>query len=1175
MRVVPLGPTRLSSVVPALILAAAYAIAGWLGLWLAIAPGYAAGLWPASGLALAGMLIGGTRAWPGIWLGSFVVNLWTVLDTFPGAALLTSVAIPTGIGVGAAMQALVGATLVRRHVGFPSALTRAYEIGTFLVLGGPVSCLVSATVGVTTLTVSGQIPWEMFVITWWTWWVGDTLGVVIATPLVLSWLAEPRAVWRRRRISVALPLLGVSALAFIVFGYTRGQEEERLRLLFVRQAESMAHTIRTRLVEHLDVLYTFESFYSSTEVSRQAFHIFAQQSLAHEPHLVWWGILREAFHIFAQRSLARHPDLQALSLDLRVPDARREAYEQAMRREGFPDFQISEQTAQGELVRAARRPEYVVVTYIEPYEGNERALGLDVVSLPGRLEALQRARDTGQLVATGRVTLVQDPGRKFGLLVFQPVYGRGLAFRTVEERRLSLQGYVTGVFWISDMVEASLRGLDRHGIVLQVKDETAPAGQRLLYDSRAPALEGLDPALDEELGKPSTGMHWKTTVELAGGRWELGFTPTLEYLAARQSLQPWTVLGGGLAFTSLLGCFLLVVTGRATIIEQLMVERTAQLEASQRMEAEAEQRRREAEVLAELARTINAILDMDAILQRVADGAKELCDGDGATIALCEPGDTAAVIRYWAGTRSRGYYGVRIEPGQGIGGLVLATGRPCRTDDYARDSRLSHEYLPLIRTGRTVGVLVVPIRSGERVDGLLYVGSEQPRTFTDHDEAILQRLADHAAIALHNARLYAAAEQRRRIAESLSEVGRLLSQSLDSIEVGQRIVHHVRRLLQAQVAVLYQLAPGSGRLVALAVTDDIESATGLWRTLPPEMGMAGLAVRTRQPVLTANLLTDPRIMFPAAIRDHFEPNSPCAVLSLPLLCDGQVIGALSIWDAAGRTFDDDALALARPFADQAATALANAQLYAEVQAARERLQELSRQLLDAQEAERRRIAHELHDEAGQLLASVHLALEEAVSVLPPSFRQCFQQVRGQLDAIEAQLRRLSHELRPTILDDLGLLPALRFFVQGVAARTGLRIRLDSTIEGRLAPPIETALYRIMQEGLTNIIKHAAATQVHLQLRRDKRMVHGLIHDNGAGFAVDQVMHRKGSQGLGLLGIRERLEALGGTLQITSAPGQGTTLQITLPVDPGEVSSGANCTWADPSLLASAGLHETE
>ena len=238
---------------------------------------------------------------------------------------------------------------------------------------------------------------------------------------------------------------------------------------------------------------------------------------------------------------------------------------------------------------------------------------------------------------------------------------------------------------------------------------------------------------DGEPRDEPAGMHWKTTVELAGRRWGLHIAPTPKYLAARQSILPWIALGGGLAFTGLLGGFILIITGRAIVIEQLMVERTTQLEASQRLEVAAKQQQREAEVLAELARTINAALDVGTVLQRVTDGAMELCDSDGAAIALCEVGTEAAVIRYWAGILSQGYYGVRIEPRQGIGGIVLATGHSCRTDHHARDPRVSQEFLPLIQAGRTVSVMAVPIRSGERVEGLLYVGSEQPGRFTDHD----------------------------------------------------------------------------------------------------------------------------------------------------------------------------------------------------------------------------------------------------------------------------------------------------------------------------------------------------------------------------------------------------------------------------------------------------------
>lgn len=215
---------------------------------------------------------------------------------------------------------------------------------------------------------------------------------------------------------------------------------------------------------------------------------------------------------------------------------------------------------------------------------------------------------------------------------------------------------------------------------------------------------------------------------------------------------------------------------------------------------------------------------------------------------------------------------------------------------------------------------------------------------------------------------------------------------------------------------------------------------------------------------------------------------------------------------------------------------------------RQRAEAALRHLNEALEQESRRIAHALHDEAGQLLAAVDIALEEFAREMPPTAQAHLQEVRGLLDQIEAQLRHISHELRPTILDDLGLVAALEFLAEGVSARTGLSITVDGVIQDRLPLPIETALYRIAQEALNNVAKHAQATSVTVQVNRENRRVRCTIHDDGIGFDVPAVLARKGERGLGLIGIRERLYALGGRLHITSAHGQGTELSIAIPLE---------------------------
>jgi len=206
-----------------------------------------------------------------------------------------------------------------------------------------------------------------------------------------------------------------------------------------------------------------------------------------------------------------------------------------------------------------------------------------------------------------------------------------------------------------------------------------------------------------------------------------------------------------------------------------------------------------------------------------------------------------------------------------------------------------------------------------------------------------------------------------------------------------------------------------------------------------------------------------------------------------------------------------------------------------------------RRMNEGLEAEAKRIAHTIHDESVQLLASVHVALDELAREIPAA-RQRLHEVRSMLTEIEEQLRRISHELRPTILDDLGLVPALKFLADGMAKRSGLEIAIEGSIARRLPSTIETAIYRIAQEALANVVRHAQASRVHILAEYDKEVVRCLIEDDGVGFDMTEVLTRSGERGFGLISIRERVDSLGGTLWVTSAPGHGTTLALSFPVE---------------------------
>jgi two-component system sensor histidine kinase UhpB len=224
-------------------------------------------------------------------------------------------------------------------------------------------------------------------------------------------------------------------------------------------------------------------------------------------------------------------------------------------------------------------------------------------------------------------------------------------------------------------------------------------------------------------------------------------------------------------------------------------------------------------------------------------------------------------------------------------------------------------------------------------------------------------------------------------------------------------------------------------------------------------------------------------------------------------------------------------------------------LYRQMLSHRDALRVLSMRYLHAREEEAQRIAHQLHDEAGQITASIHLALAEIGRELPAPGRKRLKEAVAYLDEIEDRLRRLSHELRPTILDDLGLKPALEFLAEGFAARTGIATRVEGSTRGRLNPLVETAIYRIVQEALANIGRHSAAGAASIHLERQPGGLCCAIRDDGVGFDASRILRGEAGRGsLGLLGVRERLDALGGRMRIRSSPGSGTELSVTVPLE---------------------------
>ncbi|MGA2735051.1 MAG: CHASE domain-containing protein [Syntrophobacteraceae bacterium] len=560
--------TALASFIAILGIAAAYFALARLCLLLAIPPGYASAIWPAAGLALAAALLWGYRVWVGVWLGSFAANLWTVLNA--GSAILSvSTVLAAVIGSAAALQAVFGAYLIFRFVGCPLNLYRLQDVVRFLLLGGPLSCLVNASISVSCLWLAGAISVHDFWFNWFTWWVGDATGAMLLTPVVLSLSVKHGEIWKLRRNSVALPLCLLLFLIVSLYVFVSHKEQQRIENEFKLKAGMIASQTKEEWDAHLDALCSEAAFFSAySQVDRDKFRAFSR----------YW--------------LARHQSIQALEWIPRVLHAERSGYEKAARRDGYPDFRITESTKQGLLVERTPQPEYFPVYYVEPYEGNEKALGFDLSSDQNRMSALNQALMTGKPVGTSRITLVQEKADQYSFLVFMPVYGRKTSNPGDQELREALRGFALGVFRIGDAMRVVVGEAKTQGIRLQLTDLTADKGEQLLYDLM-PATPAGDDSKTTSQSVTSVAPWLATTLEIAERRWQLSFSPTADYLAKHRSLQAWSVLVGGLIFAAGACALLLVVTGRTARTEVLVSDRTTalEMEITERRQAEDELRR--------------------------------------------------------------------------------------------------------------------------------------------------------------------------------------------------------------------------------------------------------------------------------------------------------------------------------------------------------------------------------------------------------------------------------------------------------------------------------------------------------------------------------------------------------------------------------------------------------
>jgi signal transduction histidine kinase len=527
-------------------------------------------------------------------------------------------------------------------------------------------------------------------------------------------------------------------------------------------------------------------------------------------------------------------------------------------------------------------------------------------------------------------------------------------------------------------------------------------------------------------------------------------------------------------------------------------------------------------------------LSLDALLQKLADSAAALTGARYSALGVLDETGTALERFVTSGIDAETQAAIGPLPrGRGILGVLIREARPLRLSDLSRDPRsvgFPPNHPPMS------SFLGVPILLRGVAYGNLYLTEKDGGVdFTEEDQEVVTMLAAQAAVAIDNARLYESATRWSRQLESLHEVVRSMVEETDLEDLLELVCARLRELIGARLALI--ALPGDGGELRIAAVDgEGDAAEGLLgHELARGRSKLGGVLDRRQSARVDSILDDPEVDQEEARLMGIRTG-----IYVPLVARGRAIGIVAVHDKLGPEprFSDADLRLAEIFAARASVAVDLSERVA---------RDTVRRVISAQELERQRLARELHDETGQALTSILLGLKAIRAAdTDAGAERAETDVRDLVVQALQDVRSLAVELRPTALDDFGLVPALERLAGTFEERSGIRTAVESSLsDERLPPEAETALYRVVQEALTNVVKHAGAETVSIVVARRGPGVSAVIEDDGRGFDAAEVR----DDALGIVGMRERLALLGGTLAVESTPGIGTSLVAYVPLSP--------------------------
>jgi signal transduction histidine kinase len=547
--------------------------------------------------------------------------------------------------------------------------------------------------------------------------------------------------------------------------------------------------------------------------------------------------------------------------------------------------------------------------------------------------------------------------------------------------------------------------------------------------------------------------------------------------------------------------------------------------------------RREAEALYEISTEISQLLDLDRVLDVIVEKTCSLLNAEISYIALADEDERMIRVRVTQGARGDALHNLAHKYGEGVGGWVAENRVPLLVDNYYKDVTPQPPDAPkILATEGIISAICVPMCTRRGLVGVLYATSRQEAAFNYSQLELLQALGNQAAVAIENARLYdEQKESAEKLRNSITTHKSLLCLVLENQGL-QSITDTLSELLQCPVVVennqfqvLCWSSKGFSNINQQQVLNLQTPSTYYWQDL--------------ELIGCQNILQENHHSI--RVSPHQELGGHISRVVAPIFGGKTILGYVS------------ALEVEQPLNEQQRAAVEEASIVLALEFLKQDAARASmlHHVITAQEEERKRIARELHDETSQALTALIVSLDTMsldLAVDPEKAAQQLSATKSIAEGMLENIHRLISDLRPSLLDDLGLMPAIAWYGEQRLKPLGISFHLEGNeLDQRLSPAMEIALFRIVQEAITNIIRHAQASTVTVGLIIRENCLILKVEDDGLGFDP-QILQSPDTSGksMGLWGMQERVSTLEGEFHVQTAPGQGTRITVRVPVTQG-------------------------